>query len=129
MKDQDKTVASKNILIVDDSATIRKLVGLTLKFKQYHVATANDGMEAWDMLQKENFDMVIIDILMPTMDGFQLLSKIKSDEKLKNIPSVLLTTEGDEANKQKGMELGADSYLVKPFQPQQLLAKVEEYVK
>jgi len=129
MEDQDKTVKSKNILIVDDSATIRKLVGLTLKFKQYHVTTANDGKQAWDKLQKKNFDMVIIDILMPTMDGFQLLAKIKNDEKLKNVPSVLLTTEGDEANKQKGMELGADSFLVKPFQPQQLLAKVEEYVK
>jgi len=129
MKDKDESAVAKNILIVDDSATIRKLVGLTLKFKQYHVATANDGKEAWHKLQKENFDMVIIDILMPTMDGFQLLSKIKNDEKLKNVPSVLLTTEGDEVNKQKGMELGADSYLVKPFQPQQLLAKVEEYVK
>lgn len=129
MKDHTKNIASKNILIVDDSATIRKLVGLTLEFKQYRVATANDGKEAWDKLQKEDFDMLIIDILMPTMDGFQLLSRIKDDEKLKNIPSVLLTTEGDEANKQKGMELGADSFLVKPFQPQQLLAKVEEYVK
>ena len=120
---------SKNILIVDDSATIRKLVSLTLKFKGYNVVTADDGKAALDILQRENFDMVIIDILMPEMDGFQLLSKIKDEEKLKNIPSVVLTTEGDETSKQKGIKLGADSYLVKPFQPQQLLAKVEEYVK
>ncbi len=65
-----------------DSATTRKLEGLTLRFKQYYVTTANDGKEAWDMLEKENFDMVIIDILMPTMDGFQHLSRIKSHERL-----------------------------------------------
>lgn len=119
----------KNILIVDDSATIRKLVSLTLGFKGYNVVTADNGKVALDKFQREKFDMVIIDILMPEMNGFQLLSKIKNDKKLKNIPSVVLTTEGDEASKQKGIELGADSYLVKPFQPQQLLAKVEECVK
>ncbi len=120
---------AKKILIADDSATIRKLVGFTLKFKGYNVLTANNGKEAWDMLQNEKCNLVIIDILMPVMDGFQLLSKIKSEEKLKNIPCVILTVEGDEASKQKGKEFGADSYLVKPFQPQQLLAKVKEFVK
>jgi len=120
---------AKNILIADDSATIRKLVSYTLKFGGYNVVTANDGKQAWEILRKGKFDMTIIDILMPVMDGFQLLSKIKNDEKLKNTPCVILTTEGDEASEQKGMELGADSFMAKPFQPQQLIAKVEEFIK
>lgn len=120
---------NKNILIVDDSATIRKLVNLTLSFKGYNVITANDGVDAWEKLQKEDFAMVIIDILMPQMDGFELLLKIKEDVKLKNIPSVILTTEGDKVNAEKALKLGADSFIAKPFQPPQLLAKVKEYVK
>lgn len=120
---------ARKILIVDDSATIRKLVGFTLKFKGYEVTAANNGKEAWNMLQKEKVDMAIIDILMPVMDGFELLSKIKTDDGLKGIPSVILTTEGDEASEQKGLQLGADSYITKPFKPEQLLSKVEEFVK
>ena len=120
---------AKNILIVDDSATIRKLVGLTLQFKNYNVVTANNGKEALDILQKEKYDLVIIDIIMPVMGGFELLAKIKKDEGLKNMPCIILTTEGDEVSKQKGMELGADSYLIKPFQPPQFLAKIEEFIK
>ena len=120
---------AKNILIADDSATIRKLVSFTLKFTGYNVQTANDGKEALDILRKRKFDVVIIDILMPVMSGFELLSKIKNDEKLKNTPCVILTTEGDEENRQKGIELGADSFMAKPFQPQELIAKVEEFIK
>ncbi len=120
---------NKNILIVDDSATIRKFVSFTLRFKGYDVITASDGVEGWDKLQKEDFAMAIIDILMPKMDGFELLTKIKGDAKLKNMPSVILTTEGDKESIEKGIKLGADSFIVKPFQPPQLLAKVKEYVK
>ena len=66
---------------------------------------------------------------MPQMDGFELLVKIKEDVKLKNIPSVILTTEGDKVSAEKALKLGADSFIAKPLQPPQLLAKVKEYVK
>ena len=120
---------NEKVLIVDDSSTIRKLVSLTLKFKGYNVMTKDNGKEGWDALQKEKFDLVIIDTLMPEMDGLELLSKIKADGKFEDMRCIILTEEGDEMNEQKGEALGVNSCLVKPFQPQELLAKIEEFVK
>ena len=120
---------NKSVLIVDDSPSLRKLAGLTLRFRGHNVISAGDGKEAWDILQKEKFDIAVIDILMPVMDGLELLSKIKDDDRFNDIPIITLVTEGDEKSRQKVKELGADSYLVKPFQPDELLAKVEEFIK
>ena len=120
-------MTARNILIVDSSVTVRKLVSLTLKFKGYNVTTKDNEKDTWEALQKEQFDMVIIDILMPEKDGFELLSKIKTNDKLRSIPCVALTVEGDEEGRQKANELGADSYMLKPFLPQELIAKVGEF--
>lgn len=120
---------AKNILIVDDSSTIRKLISFTLKFKGYNVITANDGTEALEKLKSGQIDLAILDLLMPKMDGFELITKMKGNDVYKKIPIVVLTIAGEEENKEKALNLGADSFLAKPFQPPQLIAKVEEFVK
>lgn len=120
---------SKSVFIVDDSPTVRKLLSLTLKFRGYNVIGAANGKDAWGILQKDKFDIAVIDIIMPIMDGMELLSKIKDDDRINSIPIIILVAEGDEKSIRKGKELGADSYLVKPFQPDELLAKVESLLK
>ena len=114
-----------NILVADDSTTVVKIVSLALRFKGYRVAAANNGKEALDALRREAFDMAIIDLMMPVMDGLELLSIIKKDDNLKDIPVIIFASEDDEESRKKSMELGADSYIAKPFQPQEIIAKVE----
>ena len=119
----------RNILIVDPSLTIRAMASLTLKFKGYNATTKDNSKEAWEILQKSEFDMVIMGSEISTTDGFGLLSKIKADKKLKNKIRIILITEGDEADRPRAKELGAHSCLIKPFHPQELLSKVEQLVK
>lgn len=116
---------TKNILVADDSTTVVKIVSLALRFKGYKVAAANNGKEALDALRRERFDMAIIDLMMPVMDGLELLSTIKKDDNLKDIPVIIFASEDNEESRKKSMELGADSYIAKPFQPQEVIAKVE----
>jgi len=117
---------SKQILTVDDSPSVRKLVQFALKSKGFDVASAGDGVEALELLAKERFDAIVLDINMPHMDGLEFLRKIKSDQLYSSIPVIMLTTEGQERDKDKAIELGATAYIVKPFKPTQLLVLVDE---
>lgn len=114
------------ILFVDDSAAIRKLVAFTLKFRQFDIELAEHGKEAWKQLQTSRPDLIITDILMPEMGGFELISKIKGDKNLNSIPIVVLTTEGQEDQVAKGEKLGVSYYLKKPFEPHVLIEVVEK---
>lgn len=117
------------ILAVDDSSTIRKLVKFTLQMKKYDVVLAEDGMEAFDLFNEYNFDLIITDLNMPRMDGIELIRKIRAGDKNNTIPIILLTTESEEKDKQMGMEAGVSSYMIKPFQPPQLLGEIGKYIK
>lgn len=114
------------ILSADDSASIRKLVEFTLKSKGFQVSSAEDGKEALELLARGPFDAIILDINMPRMDGFELLKRIRAESGYASIPVIMLTTEGQEEDRQKAMDLGASAYIVKPFKPTQLLGLVEE---
>ena len=120
---------AKNILVVDGSVIIRKLLRYALRLKGYGVVTAKDSKQAWDLLQKDAFDLVIIDIQVSAREGFQILAKVRSEDRFKSLPCLILIAGGDEDNKKKGHELGANSYLGKPFQPQQLWEKAEQLTK
>jgi len=119
---------SKTILIVDDSLSIRQLVKATLVAEGYGVIDACDGQDALNKLSGQRVNLIISDVNMPIMDGITFLRTLKSKPEHKFTPVVMLTTESQEAKKQEGQAAGARAWIVKPFQPVQLLAAVQKLV-
>lgn len=119
----------EQIFIIEDDKHISKLVKYNLEKAGYGCAVANDGEEALDILSKERPDLIILDIMLPKMDGFELCRVIKQDVKLKNIPIIMLTAKGEEVDRIVGLELGADDYVVKPFSPRELILRIKAILK
>ena len=111
---------SKKILVVDDEEVIRKILGKWLIKSGYKVREASDGNQAIEALENECFDLLILDILMPRKDGWQVLREVKSNPKTKGIAVILLTAKNDDADMFKGYELGASYFITKPFTKAQL---------
>lgn len=116
----------KRLLIVDDEANIRLVVKEYAEFEGYEVAEAEDGMQAVELVKSQDFDVIIMDIMMPRLDGFSACKEIK---KYKNIPVIMLSARGEEYDKLFGFELGIDDYVVKPFSPKELMARVKAVIK
>lgn len=116
----------KKILIADDRYEVVELVKATLEGEDYQVIDASDGREALEKIKREKPDLVLLDIIMPKMDGFEVLSEVKKDPRTKDIPIIMLTAKGQKVDKEKGKRLGALDYIVKPFSPSRLLIKIEE---
>lgn len=114
------------LLIVDDDANIRELVLLFLKKEGFELYEASDGMKALELMEKVKIDIAIIDIMMPIMDGWELCREIRE---FSDMPILMLTAKGETSQKVKGFELGADDYLVKPFDPAELTARVKAVLK
>jgi len=112
------------ILIAEDERDIRDLITYTLQFAGYEVVSAGDGEEAVQLTQQEKPDLVLLDVRMPRMTGYDACKAIKADEKTKGIPVVFLSAKGQEAEIEAGMQAGAVEYIVKPFSPDQLTARV-----
>lgn len=110
---------------MDDEPDVRTLCKINLEYEGYEVIEASDGLSALDLIEKEHPDLVILDIMMPEMDGWQVLEKLKSEEGTASIPVVLLTAKADEASQLRGWERGAADYLTKPFSPMALSRYVE----
>ncbi|WP_027389261.1 response regulator [Chrysiogenes arsenatis] len=117
---------SKTILSVDDSASIRQMVKFTLKQAGYNVEEAVDGKDGLAKASAKKFDMVITDLNMPNMDGIALIRSLRALPNYKFVPMVMLTTESQDGKKQEGKAAGATGWIVKPFQPEQLLAVVKK---
>lgn len=115
----------KNILTVDDSSGVRKMVKFALKTKGHDVVTAVDGREGLEKLMERDYELIILDINMPRLDGFGLLDKLKRIPEKADIPILMLTTEGQEEDKDKALGMGANTYMVKPFKPTELISTVE----
>lgn len=109
----ENEVEASHILVVDDSITIRTFEKTLLEACGYRVTVAANGQSAWDLLQGQGFDLIITDIEMPVMNGFEFSERIKQSEKFKNIPVVMVTSLSSEAEKRRGIEVGADAYIVK----------------
>ena len=116
---------AKKILVVDDERHIVRLVQVNLDRAGYEVAMAYDGIEALEQMEKEKPDMVILDVMMPRMDGFEVLKKLQADPATKDIPIIMLTAKAQDAGIFKGWSSGVTSYLTKPFNPRELLTFVE----
>ncbi len=112
----------QRILIVEDSATMRSLLAATLEElgDDVKVTEAASGFEALRLLPREDYDLVVTDINMPDINGLELVSFVKRNEKYSSIPLIIVSTEGSERDRDKGLGLGADAYLVKPFEPETL---------
>jgi len=113
------------ILTVDDSTSIRKMIEFALKSKGYTVVAAGDGQEGLEVLERgERFDLVVLDINMPRMDGLTLLKNIRAKSEWARLPILMLTTEGQDIDRDTAIGLGASDYMVKPFKPTELLERV-----
>ena len=110
-----------DILIVEDARPISNLIRLSLSKAGYRCHTAFDGMEAADLLEQRSFDLVLLDVMLPELDGFELMEYIRP----KGIPVIFLTAKGDLSDRVKGLQMGAEDYIVKPFEVLELLARVQ----
>ncbi len=115
-----------SILAVDDSTSMRQMVLFTLKGAGYEVVEASDGVEALDIAKTRGFDMVITDVNMPNMDGITLIGELRGLPSFKFTPLLMLTTESSPEKKQQGKAAGATGWIVKPFNPEQLLSTVKK---
>lgn len=109
------------ILVVDDEQRIREIIKEYAEFNGFQVVQAKDGMEAVEMVRNEDFDIIIMDIMMPKLDGYSACKEIK---KTKEIPVIMLSARGEEYDKLFGFEIGVDDYVVKPFSPKELMARI-----
>jgi len=115
----------KNILIVDDSELIRNFHSYILRSAGFNVFVAEDGYNALEQVFKKKIDLIITDINMPKMDGYILIEKIRSEPQFEDIPIVIVSTEEEMTDKQKGYDLGANAYIVKPTQPDILVQNIK----
>ena len=115
-----------NILVVDDEARIRSIIKKYAEFEGHTVTEAGDGMEAVRLCRKETYDMIIMDIMMPELDGFSACREIR---KVTATPIIMLSARGEEYDKINGFELGIDDYVVKPFSPKELMLRIEAIMK
>ena len=118
--------SKQKILVVDDEASIRRILETRLKMAGYNVVTAEDGEEAVELFNKTSPDLVILDVMMPKMDGYGVTREIR---RVSDIPIIILTALGDVSERITGLELGADDYVIKPFSPKELEARVKAVLR
>ncbi|MBI3805766.1 MAG: response regulator [Nitrospirae bacterium] len=123
-------MAEIRFLVVEDSPTMRQLITFSLKrIPNSKIVEASDGVDALKKLRENRYDLIVSDINMPLMDGLKLVSMIRNDPTYRSIPIVIVTTEGSQADRDKGLALGANAYLSKPIQTNELLKIVKELLK
>ena len=116
----------ERILVAEDQLHMRKLVEMKLKALGFEVVGVADGLAAYESAQKMLPDLIILDVMMPLMTGFEVLSKLKKKETTKHIPVILVTAQSNEHEILHGLDLGADEYITKPFSPNELAARVKK---
>jgi DNA-binding response OmpR family regulator len=115
----------QTILVVDDERNIRNILDFSLVAEGYRVISAADGQETLQLAATEKPDLVILDVMMPNMDGFTICRLLKEDRRTADIPVILLTAKNSRSDRQRGLQVRADDYMTKPFSPQKLVAKVQ----
>lgn len=114
------------ILIAEDDQDIRELISLTLQFSGFEVGSAGDGVQALEMAQQEPYDLIILDVRMPRMTGYEVCRRLRESASLRDIPVVFLSAKGQEQEIQEGLDAGGDHYILKPFAPDALAQKIRE---
>ena len=116
----------KRILIVDDEQELVKAVQIRLQQAGYETLVAHDGQEGLEKAKKEKPDLIILDLMLPKMDGYKVCGLLKIDSRFSKIPIIIFTAKAREEDKKMGQEVGANAYITKPFDPQALLSKIKE---
>jgi DNA-binding response OmpR family regulator len=124
----DSTASTKKVMIVDDSATIRRFVMYALRARGLHVVTAEDGQDALEKMAQAPVDLVITDLNMPKLDGFALVQRLREDGEFSTLPVIILSSLSDEADIDRGLDLGANAYLTKPFDESRIQYEVAKYL-
>ena len=117
------------VLIVEDSLAQRQMISDLLKSSGLNVTVACDGVEALEHLETLNPDIVVMDIVMPRMNGYELCRRLKSDPKTQNVPVVMCSSKGEEFDRYWGMKQGADAYIAKPFRPDEMVETVKQLLR
>ena len=121
-------MTERKVLVVDDEENITQILEFSITAEGYEVITASNGEEAIEKARKEQPNLIILDIMIPKVDGYEACRVLKSNPLTKKIPVILLTAKGREIDKRLGFEVGATDYIVKPFSPSKLIDKINEYL-
>jgi phosphate regulon transcriptional regulator PhoB len=119
----------QNILVVDDEKDILDLVSYNLEKEGYNIHTSKNGEDALNIIRKEHFDLIVLDLMLPGIQGMELCKILKEEENTASVPIIMLTAKSDELDKVLGLELGADDYITKPFSPRELIARVKAVLR
>ena len=122
-------MGKKRILVVDDEFELVEMIKLRLEANNYEVISAFDGQEGYDKACKSKPDLIILDLMLPKMDGYKVCRMLKFDDKYKNIPIIIFTARAQDSDRKLGLEVGADEYMVKPFEPEVLLETIARLIK
>lgn len=122
-------MAGKRILLVDDEHELVEMVKLRLESYGYEVIPAYDGQDGLEKARNEKPDLIILDIMLPKIDGYKVCRMLKFDEKYKNIPIIMFSARAQDRDKETGEQVGADAYIVKPFEPEALKTKIDQFLK
>ena len=114
------------IVLAEDEPQIARLTKFKLEKEGYEVIWEDNGSSAIESVKTNKPDLILLDVMMPVMDGYQVLKKLKEDEELKNIPVIMLTAKGQERDVLKGFDLGSDDYIIKPFRPAELASRIKK---
>ncbi|MFA5480404.1 MAG: response regulator [Candidatus Muiribacteriota bacterium] len=122
----EKLIKKKKILILDDEKDVTDFIQILLSLEDFEVKTLNNSMELMDEIEKNDYDLLLIDIMMPQLNGWQLVRLIKNDRKYKKIPIIIITALNDRRNSFFAKHCGVDGFFVKPFSPEQLILRIRE---
>ncbi len=122
----EKPLNGKNILVVDDDREIVRAIALLLEAEGYTVFTAYDGMQALDVLSAQDIHLILLDVMMPRLDGLSTMMRIREK---RNVPVIVLSAKSEDTDKVLGLEMGADDYVTKPFNPMELMARVRSHLR
>ena len=119
----------KRILVVDDEIYIVHILEFSLTMEGYSILTASDGEEALRVIESERPDLIVLDIMMPKLDGYEVCRRLRQDEQFQELPVILLSAKGRPIDREAGLQAGADDYITKPFSPRKLLEKIRELLE
>ena len=122
-------MTTRNVLVVDDEADLVELVSYNLRKEGLAVDSASDGEEALSKIRKKKYDLLILDLMLPGLQGIELCRILRNDAKTAQVPIIMLTAKGEEVDKVLGLEMGADDYITKPFSPRELVARVKAVLR
>jgi len=120
---------TKKIMVVDDEEDIRELIVYNLKKDGFTVSSASDGEEALKQIRAGHFNLLVLDLMLPGIQGMELCRTVRNDPKTKDLPIIMLTAKGEEVDRILGLEIGADDYITKPFSPRELVARVKAVLR